>query len=107
MENDPDVVPRSSVLKTMRHEETKALLNSILEWLGSGSNDDDDWDGYTDFADVCLEMLATSEAAPSPIIQTGGRQHVAIRHVRAMISAMKIRDQAGALENGQAAIDAM
>jgi hypothetical protein len=68
MENDPQLVLRSAVLAKMRCEETKALLNNILEWLGSDSANDNDWDDYTDFALVCLDKIATSEAAHVPAI---------------------------------------
>ena len=108
MEDDPDNIHRYVILHHIQSDETKALFNGILEWLESAHHDENDWDAYTDFADICLaKMLATSEATSSPIIQTSSTQRQAVRYVRAMISAMQARDRVAALENGQAAIRKM
>jgi len=105
MKGDPDNIHRYVILHHIQSDETKALLNVILEWLESAHHDENLWDAYTDFAEICLaKMLATSEATSSPIIQTSSTQRQAITYVRAMISAMQTRDRVAALENGQAAI---
>ena len=108
MKGDPDNIHRYVILHHIQSDETKALLNVILEWLESAHHDENLWDAYTDFAEICLaKMLATSEATASPIIQTSSTQRQAINYVRAMISAMQTRDRVAALENGQAAIRKM
>ena len=108
MKDEPNNVLRSVILHHAHTDENKALLNAILEWLSSDSTDGNEWDAYIDFAEVCLEnMLTALEATPDLIIQTRSRQHQSIRHVRAMISAMKNRDWAEALEGGQAAMRMM
>jgi hypothetical protein len=102
----------------MLYDSTRGLLQSILRALESG--DEDRWDGQSESGQSCLyEMHQMSGSLYTPYksdrlnVNSRAERDVfekltgAIPHVRAMVIAIRHRDQMHAIESGRAALCAM
>jgi hypothetical protein len=116
-------VPDQSAIRkrsniSMLYDSTRGLLQSILRALESG--DEDRWDGQSESGQSCLyEMHQMSGSLYTPYksdrlnVNSRAERDVfgkltgAIPHVRAMVIAIRHRDQIHAIESGKAALSAM
>jgi hypothetical protein len=95
----------------MTYVEAKTSLNSILEWLEK--NDDAGWDDQIGVGEECrsdMERMARPDykrGRNSPAPDHDPKLNRAIPHVRAMLTAMRSRNRAAALEHGRAALAGM
>ena len=89
-------------------------LKSILEWLEA--TDETGWEGEIELAETCrsdMERLARPRYGRTKRSQGPERNpdapklNRAIPHVRAMLTAMRSRNRAAALEHGRLALAAM
>jgi hypothetical protein len=87
------------------YNSTKVLLQSIVQSLESG--DTAEWDDQIESLKSCLyEMHQMSRPSHGyqPVSQ---RLNQAVPHVKSMLSAIRRKDQASALNSGKAALAVM
>jgi hypothetical protein len=93
---------------------TKRQLEGIVQWLDGKDQDEAQWNAQTDLTHACLaEMADLSEAMRDAAKRSSGRYghnpfadklNRAMPHIRAMLTAMRIRDRATALSHGETAM---
>jgi hypothetical protein len=92
----------------MLYKSTKTLLRSILQSLEDA--DEIAWDDHIESGKECLyEMFQMTGpgATPAADVPVSENLSTAIPHVKSMLSAIRRRDRAMAVEHGKAAFAAM
>jgi hypothetical protein len=94
----------------MTYPEIKESLTNILKWLEG--NDDPNWDAQIEVGEECRSEMERMARPNYRQRTTGSPGHDpkldrAIPHVRAMLSSMRSRKRAAAVEHGKAAVIAM
>jgi hypothetical protein len=92
----------------MLYRSTKTLLSSILESLEGA--DEIPWDDHIESGKECLyEMFQMSTQGVASAVDHLAAQKVsrAIPHVKSMLTSIRRRDRATAVEHGRAAFSAL